>query len=91
MRYFFANEISVGVSFRATRIWLMTLLGECNVVLNPKLAGSLQEAKQSSALFSSGSAANYNNNSMVWHRPSKLEKIVPVACEQNKLLLTRKL
>lgn len=36
--YFFANEILLRVSFSVKSILLMRFLGECNVVLNPRLA-----------------------------------------------------
>jgi len=46
------------------------------------LAGTFQQPKQCGPFVCSGSTADYNDDAMMWPRHCEMEKVVPVAGQQ---------
>jgi hypothetical protein len=56
--------------------------GEVDVVSETMFASTLQQPKQRSPFVCSGSTADYNDDTMMGPRHCEIEKVVPVACQQ---------
>ena len=66
-------------------------LGEVDVVLEAMLAGTFQQPKQCSPFVCSGSTADHNDDAMMWPHHCEMEKVVPVASQQQATTVVGKL
>lgn len=66
-------------------------LGEVDVVSETMLAGAFQQAKQCSPFVCPASTADHNDDAMMWLRHCEMEKIVPVAGQQQATAVVGKL
>jgi len=65
--------------------------GEVDVVSETMLAGTFQQPKQCGPFVCSGSTADYNDDAMMWPRHCEMEKVVPVASQQQATTVVSKL
>jgi hypothetical protein len=65
--------------------------GEVDVVSETLFAGAVQQPKQCSPFVCSASTADHNDDTVMWLRYCEMEKIVPVASQQQASSVVGKL